>query len=137
MGISYGELKYKYKIKIDLEGLVDKIIEKLDVSYDDWYFEDGTLHIEGREQCRYKNWHCAATMLDPEEDETDLIGSVDDKNMEKAVLDAVSEYKEWLSTTKDYIAECEIDEDSYDYIEDEPDPDLEYDRWRDRQLEDE
>ena len=117
---TYGDLEYKYKIKIDLEDLIDKIINALDVSYDDWYYEDSKVCIEGHEKCRYKHWHCDATRYDPPEDETELIGSIDDMNIEKAVIDAVEEYKSWLITSHKYISECEIDEESYDYQDEHP-----------------
>lgn len=118
---SYGDLRYKYRIKINIEELIDKIIDSLDLSYDDWYFEDSNLCIEGHEKCRYKHWHCDATRYDPPEDETELINSVDDINVEKAVLNAIEEYIEELNTPHKYISECEIDEDSYEYMPDERD----------------
>ena len=133
--VDYGKLYYRYKLKIDLEELIDKIIEKLDAGYDDWYFEDSKLVIEGTDKCGYKSWHCDATLESPAEDEIDLIDSIDDKNIEKVVLDAVSDYKEWLLKTNKCVAECEIDEDFYEYLPDEPDADAIYDAYRDRMLE--
>lgn len=130
---SYGNLNYKYKIKIDLEDLVDKILAKIGVENEEWYFDDTYLHIEGWDKCRYKHWHCDATRYEPSEDETELIGSLDDKDIELAVSDALVEFKETVSSK--YISEVEIDDESFEYEEDEPDPDRAYDEWRDRQLE--
>lgn len=130
---SYGNLNYKYKIKIDLEDLVDKILAKIGVESEEWYFDDTYLYIEGWDKCRYKHWHCDATRYEPSEDETELICSLDDKDIELAVSDALIEFKETVSSK--YISEVEIDEESYEYEEDEPDPDRAYDEWRDRQLE--
>lgn len=129
----YGDLHYDYKIKIDLEDLVDKIMAKIGVEGEEWYFDDTSLLIEGTDKCRYKHWHCDATRYEPSEDETELIGSLDEKNIEAAVSDAIMEFKETLSTK--YISEVDIDEESYEYEPDEPDPDRAYDEWRDRQLE--
>ena len=131
---SYGTLEYKYKIKIDLEDLVDKIMAKIGVEGEDWFFEDTSLYIEGQDKCGYKHWHCNATRYEPSEDETELIGSLDEKDIELAVSDAITEFKETLASK--YVSEVEIDEESYEYEPDEPDPDREYDEWRDRQLED-
>ena len=77
-GYSYGDLRYNYKIKIDIEGLVDTILDKIGVSGEDWYLDDTHIVVEGDAKCRYKNWHCDATYLDPPEDETEMIDSLAD-----------------------------------------------------------
>ena len=131
-----GWLKYNYKIQIDLEKLMESIVDKLGIEYDEYYLEDNKMVIEGTEECGYKNWYCRATLECPEEDETDLIDSVADKDVEQAVIDGMEELKKWLSEPNHFISECAIDEDSYEDLYDEPDEDDDaYDRWRDEQLE--
>lgn len=132
-GYSYGNLHYNYKIKIDLEDLVDRILDKIGVSGEDWYFDDTSLVIDGSDKCRFKHWHCDATLYDPAEDDTELIDSIDDKDIEKAISEALDEFKKYIDHK--CISEVEIDEDSYEYEDDGPDEDAIYDEWKDRQLE--
>ncbi len=134
-GYSYGNLRYNYKITIDIEGLVDTILDKIGVSGEDWYLDDTYIVVEGDAKCRYKHWHCDATRLDPPEDETEMIDSLADVNIEQAVIDGINEWKEYLLSSHKEIFECEIDEESFDYEPDEPDEDYEYDCYRDRMLE--
>lgn len=129
---SYGNLNYKYKIKIDLEDLVDKIMAKIGVEGEDWYFDDTSLFIEGWDKCSYKHWHCNATRYEPSEDETEMFDSLDDKDIEQAVSDAMMEFKEYIAHKP--ISKVDIDEESFEYEPDEPDPDVAYDRWRDREF---
>lgn len=133
-GYSYGNLRYDYKITINIEGLVDTILDKIGVSGEDWFFDDTHIVVEGSDKCRYKHWHCDATRLDPPEDETEMIDSLADVNIEQAVIDGINEWKEYLLSSHKEISECEIDEESFDYEPDEPDEDAIYDAWRDRQL---
>lgn len=130
-----GKLKYSYKIKIDLEQLMESIVGKLGIEFDEYYLEDDALIIAGTEECGYKHWHCSATLESPAEDETDLIDSVAEKDIEQAVIDGTEEFRQWLIDSHKYISECEIDENSYEDLYDEPDEDDAYDRWRDEQLE--
>ncbi len=130
-----GRLKYQYKIKIDLGKLMECIADKLGFEYDEYYFEDDKMVIAGTEECGFKNWSCSATLESPAEDETDLIDSVAEKDIEQAVIDGTEEFRQWLIDSHKYISECEIDEDSYEDLYDEPDEDDAYDRWRDEQLE--
>ena len=137
-GYSYGDLHYDYKITIDIEGLVETILDKIGVSGEDWFLDDTNIVIEGSDKCRYKHWHCDATRLDPPEDETEMIDSLVDVNIEMAVIDAINDYKtDLLCKQKKLIADVDIDESSFEYEVDEPDPDRAYDEWRDRMLEDE
>lgn len=130
---SYGNLRYQYKINIDLEDLIDKILAKIGVEGEDWYLDDTSLVIEGWDKCRYKHWHCDATRYEPSEDETEIFDSLDDKDIEQAVSDAMMEFKEYIAHK--YISTVDIDEESFEYEPDEPDPDRAYDEWKDRQLE--
>ena len=130
---SYGDLRYEYKINIDLEGLIDKILAKIGLEGEDWYLDDTSLVIEGWDKCRYKHWHCDATRYEPSEDETELFDSLNDKDIEAAMSEAITEFKETLSQR--CISTVDINEESFEYEPDEPDPDRAYDEWRDRQLE--
>ena len=129
---SYGDLRYKYKINIDLEDLIDKILTKIGVEGEDWYLDDTSLIIEGWDRCRYKHWHCDATRYDPSEDETEMFDSLDNMDIEQAVSDAMMEFKEVIS--QKYISQVDIDYESFEYEPDEPDPDAAYERWRDREF---
>lgn len=129
---SYGDLRYKYKINIDLEDLIDKILSKIGVEGEDWYLDDTSLVIEGWDRCRYKHWHCDATRYEPSEDETEMFDSLSDKDIEQAVTDAMTEFKEYIAHKP--ISTVDIDEKSFEYDPDEPDPDAAYERWRDREF---
>ena len=129
---SYGDLRYEYKINIDLEDLIDKILAKIGVEGEDWYLDDTSLVIEGSDRCRYKHWHCDATRYEPSEDETEMFDSLSDKDIEQAVTDAMTEFKEYIAHKP--ISTVDIDEKSFEYDPDEPDPDAAYERWRDREF---
>lgn len=132
-GYSYGDLHYDFELKIDLGVLIDKFISKLGVDCDEYWMDDNELTITGTGKCRFKHWHCNATYYDPPEDETELIDSLYDKDIEKALSEALDEYKEHIASN--CVSDVTIDEEPYEYEADEPDPDRAYDEWRDRQLE--
>lgn len=129
---SYGKAKYNYNLSINLEGLVDAILEKIGISGEDWHLDDNnaSLVIEGGGSCRYKNYYSPATYYDPPEDETELIGAIDEIDIDKAIIDGLEAYKEIVKTQSVY--DLEIDEDNIDYEPDEPDEDAIYDEWKDR-----
>ena len=129
---SYGDLRYKYKINIYLEDLIDKILAKIGVEGEDWYFDDTCLIVEGRDKCRYKHWHSDATRYDPAEDETTMFDGLDEKDIDQAISDAMMEFKEVIS--QKCISQVDIDYESFEYEPDEPDPDAAYERWRDREF---
>lgn len=129
---SYGDLRYKYKINIDLEDLIDKILAKIGVEGEDWYLDDTSLVIEGWDKCRYKHWHCDATRYEPAEDETTMFDGLDEKDIDQAISDAMMEFKEVIS--QKCISQVDIDYESFEYEPDEPDPDAAYERWRDREF---
>ena len=126
-----GLLKYNYTITVNMENLIDTIIGKLSEHIDDcdWETDGEYLIINATDTARFKHWHCNATLESPAEDETDLLNSIADADVEQLVLDALHEIKR-IKT------DVEIDED-YDFSPNEPDEDAIYDQWRDRQLEDE
>lgn len=124
-----GIVNYKYNIKIDLENLIDAVIGKLKPHMDDceWEFDGDQVIIYASDTARFKHWHCNATLESPAESEFNLIDSIEDVDVEQAVLDALHE-------TTAIKTEVEIDDD-YDFSPNEPDEDAIYDAWKDRQLE--
>lgn len=130
---SYGDAHYNYRLTINIEDLVTAIMDHLDIKGEDWELDDTNIIIEGSDKCRYKHWHCDATYYEPSEDETELIGTMDEKDLDNAILDALEQFKETVKTKAIY--EVDIDEDSIDCAPDEPDPDAAYDRWKDSFLE--
>lgn len=131
---SYGNLMYDYRLEINLEDMVEQILRHIGADGADWYFDDTKLVIEGTDKCRYKHWHCDATRYEPSEDDTELLGSMNEKDIEQAVSEAISVFKDEIKHK--YISELTIHEDSFEYEADEQDPDAAYEAWRDRQLED-
>lgn len=129
MGWTTGTVRYDCDIKIDLTDIIERFVEKLGKSVNSygWEFDDASIIIHTDSECRYKNYHCRATLYDPPEDETEFIDSIYDVDVEQLMLDTLHE-------TKRIKTEVEMDESSLDYTEDEPDPDYEYERWRDRGL---
>lgn len=129
---SYGKAKYNYNLTINIHDLVDEILEKIGISGEDWHLDDNSesVVIEGGGSCRYKNYYSPATYYDPPEDETELIGAIDEIDIDKAIIDALEAYKEIVKTKSVY--NLEIDEDNIDYDPDEPDEDAIYDEWKDR-----
>lgn len=130
---SYGNAYYDYKLTISIEDLVTSIMDNLNIKGDDWELDDTNIIIYGSGKCRYKHWHCDASQYDPSEDETELIGTIDESNLDEAILDALEQFKEAVKTKNIY--EIDIDEKSIDCEPDEPDPDVAYDRWKDSLLE--
>lgn len=124
-----GILNYDYEVRIDLEDLIDAITGKLKAHMNDceWDIDGDEVVIRATDTARFKHWHCDATLESPAEDDTELIDSINDCDVEQAVLDALHE-------TEKIRIKVRIDEE-YDYSPNEPDEDAIYDAWKDRQLE--
>lgn len=124
-----GELKYDYKIRIDLADIVERIAEKLKaniIDYD-WECDGDEIVMDCSDSCGYKDTHYDATRYEPAEDDTELRGSIDDVDVEQAILDVLHE-------TKRISTDVDVDYDDADFIVDEPDPDLAYELWKERGL---
>ena len=105
MGWTRGTGKYEFELRVDLTRLVDAIIKSLadkkliNKTRDgkplaDWELDDTELIISAFGRCRWKNYYCRATMLDPEEDETELFDTIDDADLSgiiKEVLEKITE----------------------------------------------
>ncbi len=131
---SYGNVHYDYKLSIDISDLVAVIMDKLGAKDEDWELDDTNIVIYGSDKCRYKHWHCDATYYEPAEDETELLDTINEKDIDNAILNALDYFKEIIKTKSIY--EIDIDEDNLEYELDEPDPDAAYDKWKDSLLED-
>lgn len=129
MGWSRGTARYSYKVKIDLEDIVDKIIKQLPGD-GDWELDGTEIVLDCEAECNDKTWYCRATLESPEEYEIELLDSVDDVDVDQIVLDV-------FRNIEKIPIECEIDQESIEDVtpEYEPDPDLEYEKWRDGDFE--
>lgn len=121
---------YKYKVKIDLCGILDAIIDNLPGDLDDWDFDGENVVIYMSDRALADIWHCRQTLYEPEEYEIDLKSYIeDDVDVNKEVLDALHGIKQIATETDVDYESIEVDE-NYG-----PDPDRAYDEWRDRQME--
>ena len=126
---TYSSCTYDYTVKIKLTDIVDEIISRLPGEENVWEVADETLVIYMSDTSRAEEWHCNATLESPEEYELELQDSVEDVNVEKVIIEA-------LHSIETVENDCEIDYDSIEIEETEPDPDRAYDEWKDRQFED-
>ena len=121
---------YDYTVKIDLTPIVDEIIRRLpgDES-DDWEVVDDTLIIYMSDTAVAEEWYFQETRESPAEYGLELEKSVDEVDVDNAIIEALHSMK-----NSDGLINCEIDYDSIDV--DYPDPyddgDRAYDEWRDR-----
>ena len=131
MAWSKGNVTYGYKVEIDLNKLIDRIIDGLKGQDVDVDYDGGYVTIRMEHETSANVWHCAQTLESPAEWDVELVDSIADVNVQSIVEDAVHSMKyEELKTR------VEI-EDSGEWIweEDEPDYDRAYDEWRDRRWE--
>ena len=122
---SKGRVKYSYEVKIDIMDLVNAIADKLPGD-NDWELEDTEIVITGTANCMASSWYCRATLESPEEYDIELLDSINDLDINKIVT-------ETLKGENDIKINCEIDEDSIEGDDYEPDPDEAYEKWRDSQ----
>ena len=124
---------YDYTVKIDLTPIVDEIIRRLPGDEgNDWEVEGDELIIYMSDTGMAEEWYCRETRESPAEYDLELQNSVDEVDIDKAIIEALHSVK-----NSDGLINCEID---YDSIEvDYPDPyddgDRAYDAWKDRQFE--
>ncbi len=134
MSWTRGTGRYDYTLSIDIEGIMNKILEKLVESKlavegrdgkpsADWEFDGTDLIINGTGKCEWKNWYCRATLEDPEENETHMSDTIEEHEFEvseiiKKVLDEVT-----VEDIYKLLRTC-IDEESLDGDIYEPDPDM-------------
>lgn len=136
MGWTSGTVKQDFKIRMDIEKLIDFITERIEESISsDKNFSDVSIEADfnpevefnGSYETDFRSYYARATRYEPEEFESE---------------------REWLTGSEDYLLKqlpepirnlisIEIieREDDADYQVPEPDEDRAYDEWRDRQLE--
>jgi hypothetical protein len=120
---------YDYKVTINMTNIVDEIIRRLPgTETSDWELCGEELIIYMNDDAIADCWYCPATLESPEENEVDLINSVDEVDVDGSILEA-------LHGIEKVDCDCEIDYESIEIEEYEPDPDRAYDEWRDRQFE--
>lgn len=120
---------YDYKVTINMTNIVDEIIRRLPgTETSDWELCGEELIIYMNDDAIADCWHCRATLESPEENEVELINSVDEVDVDGSILEA-------FHSIEKVDCDCEIDYDSIEIEETEPDPDRAYDEWKDRQFE--
>ena len=132
MAWSNSSVKYGYTVTLNMESIVNAIIEKLVGDNDEWEFDGDYLNIYQKDRTCCRVWYSKATREEPEEYEVELGKSIDDVDVEGAILDALHELKR-----ENISVWTEIDEEEkWKYPDYDPYDDNDaYDRWRDTRFE--
>ena len=127
---SSGKLRYGYKVKVDLESIVNAIASKLYGDLYDWELDGSELIMEMSHETHYSAWYCRATLESPEENEVECDEMIDESDVAYAVEEALHSMKrEEIKTDLDVDDESDWDfGEPYDPRYDDNDA---YDRWRD------
>ena len=137
MSETRGTVSQPFKIRIDIDKLMNFIAETIEQAISKDGFEnvsveadfDPALELSGYYDTSYKSYYSPATRWEPAE-----------YDLERKYLGGSESYlinslPELLRDLVDIVEIVEVDEDA-DYQEPEPDYDLAYERWRDRQFDD-
>ena len=137
MSETRGTVSQPFKIRIDTDKLMNFIAETIEEAISKDGFEkvsveadyDPVLELSGSYETSYKSYYSPATRWEPAE-----------YDLERKYLGGSENYltnslPEVLRSLVDIVEIEEVDEDA-DYQEPEPDEDLAYELWRDRQYED-
>lgn len=142
MGECTGTVTQKFRITLDIEKLTEYVIDNIlhqintdkdisSVDLDEYYLEDDSLVITGTYDTDFKSYYSPATRYEPAEEDMQRFYIGEDG---VGLLDTLPEdIRKLIDISK--VEEDEDDADYKDYVS-EPDPDIAYDAWRDRQLED-
>lgn len=120
---------YRYTVEIDLNKLVEAIIDNLPGNYEDWEYEGERLKLEMSDKALADVWFCRETLYEPSEYDIELHSYVENIDVKKEILKALHEID-------DIDVEVDVNEESIEIDEVYPDPDREYDKWKDREYED-
>ena len=120
---------YRYTVEIDLNKLVEVIIDNLPGNYEDWEYEGERLKLEMSDKALADVWFCRETFYEPSEYDIELHSYVENVDVKKEILKALHEID-------DIDVEVDVNEESIEIDEVYPDPDREYDKWKDREYED-
>ena len=123
------DCSYRYTVKIDLNKLVNEIYDNLPGgNYDDWEYEGDCLKLEMSDKALADIWFCKETFYEPSEYDVDLHSYVEEIDVKKEILKALHEID-------DIDVKVDVNEESIEIEEVYPDPDREYDRWKERDYE--
>lgn len=137
MGYTRGTVIQNFNIRIDLERLTEFIAERIEQAIKDagdfsnvdiCVDSNVEMELSGNYETSYKAYFAKATRYDPPEYD------IERDRLEGAENDLKNALPEPLRN----LIEIKIDEkeDDADYQDQEPDEDLAYELWRERQLED-
>ncbi len=116
------DVTYGYEVAIDMTGLVEEVIDKLPGENKDWEFDGERLIIRQKHDTCAEVWSQEATLEDPAEYDCELKDSIEDFNVEKAVLEGIH-----AVTVKVISVDTEVDDQSdWEFEEDGMDPDRDY-----------
>lgn len=137
MGLTKRGCRYPYTVSVDMTKIAEQIIRRLPGDEDEWWVEDDKLIIKMSDRATAEIWYCRATLESPEENDLELINSVDYVDVYSVIVEGIRSVLDAAEVKDRLDYKCEID---YDSIEvDYPDPyddgDRAYDEWRDRQFE--
>ena len=115
---------YKYKICIDLEGIVNSIMDDLRGEVEDYGMDGEYLEIMCTDTAKAQVWSCAATSESPAEYEVEFTDSIENHDVRRSVVKALRNVKE------DIFVTCDVDYESIEEVEElyESDPDREWKR---------
>lgn len=142
MSETTGTVTQKFRITLDIEKLTECIVDNIlhqiscdkdisSVDLDEYYFDGDSLEITGTYDTDFKSYYSPATRYEPAEEDMQRFYIGEDG---VGLLDTLPEDIRKLIDI--YNVEEEEDDAEYkDYVS-EPDPDIAYDAWKDRQLED-
>ena len=137
MGLTKRGCTYPYTVSIDMAKIADQIIRRLPGDEDEWWVEDDKLIIKMSDRATAEIWYCRATRESPEENELELMNSVDYVDVYSVIVEGIRSVLDAAEVKDRLDYECEIDYEGIE-IDDppEPDPDRAYEEWRDRRFED-
>lgn len=86
---TYSEVKYGYRVNIDIEKVIDQIIESLPGDITDISFDEDVMTISGEHRVNCKHWTSPQTLESPAENEIELEYSIEDADVEGTVKEAL------------------------------------------------
>ena len=104
----WTEAKYGYRVKIDIERVLDQIIEALPGGVDDVSFGEDEIIISGTHIASCRHWTSPQTLESPAENEFELEYGIEDMDVKEIVKEALSQAV--VTVEMDNLEEVEGDE---------------------------
>ena len=106
MGKSTCEVaKYAYRIKIDVQRVIDQIIDNLPGDVKDVSFEEDVITISGNHWVKCRCWTSPQTLESPAENEIELEYSIEDIDIKRTVKEAMKQWKVTVEMDEPEIVE--------------------------------